>query len=447
MPLLPPETETLFGLPVPPRLCGVVRGEFTNFELSQPGEGYDVAYESPLGKLNLYIYGDGASNLPTDLREPVHVERFKSELSSLLAFANRPGSSAAIRDTFDLAVAPTAGLDFRGATLKGKDVVGNYDSFVLLGSKSGKFIKLRGTGRLGPELFDRWFAEIASEYTQHLWPERVEERRRDDAGAIDDDPAGSFETLLEAAATGDPSAQLLVAESYFEGRGISSDAAVGVLWTRRAADQGLAAAEFNLGLAFANGEGVVSNLVEANRWYRLAAKQGHADAQYQLGLACWNGRGCEKDPAEAFDCFRQAAAQGHAAAQTNVGYCYSMGAGVEQDSEQAMQWYLSAAARGNADAQQNLGDSYLSGRHVMPDPVKSTAWYRLAAEQGHARAQNNLGVSYATGRGVTHDLVQAYLWFHLASAAGLKDAVPNRDTAATMLTPEQLDSVRGLLMM
>ena len=68
MSLLSPEIETIFELPVPRELCGMDRGEFTDFESRQPGLGYSVAYSSNDGQLTVYIYDGGDPNVSSDLR-------------------------------------------------------------------------------------------------------------------------------------------------------------------------------------------------------------------------------------------------------------------------------------------------------------------------------------------------------------------------------------------
>src|SRR5258706_7639566 len=44
-------------------------------------------------------------------------------------------------------------------------------------------------------------------------------------------------------------------------------------------------AQYRLGLLFARGKGVLGNLGDGIVWYRRAAEQGHAEAQFELSLA------------------------------------------------------------------------------------------------------------------------------------------------------------------
>ena len=65
-------------------------------------------------------------------------------------------------------------------------------------------------------------------------------------------------------------------------------------------------------------------------------------------------------------------------------------------------------------------------------------WFQLAADQGNAHAQFNLGVIYASGRSVPQDYVLGHMWFNLAAAQGDAEAAKNCDTAARMMTANQI---------
>lgn len=102
------------------------------------------------------------------------------------------------------------------------------------------------------------------------------------------------------------------------------------------------------------------------------------------------------------------------------------------------------ATQGNAIAQFNLGVLHDVGRGVAQDYAQAVQWYRLAAAQGHAGAQFNLGGMYFEGLGVAQDYVRAYQWFTLAGVAGYAGAVKNRNSIATLMTPEQISQAQGL---
>lgn len=138
------------------------------------------------------------------------------------------------------------------------------------------------------------------------------------------------------------------------------------------------------------------------------------------------------------------AEQGDAKYRYIVGTMYSEGQGVAQDDVEAVKWYRLAAEQGYAIAQNSLGLQYANGQGVSQDFAEALRWYHLAAEQGYEKAQSNLGVMYARGRGVPEDLVVAYVWFDLAARQGNEQANENRDTASSIMTPEQIDKAKRL---
>ena len=70
------------------------------------------------------------------------------------------------------------------------------------------------------------------------------------------------------------------------------NAAEGVRWYRKAAEQGHAHAQNNLGLMYYKGLGVAQDDAEAGRWFRKAAEQGHAEAQFYLAFMILSQRPC-----------------------------------------------------------------------------------------------------------------------------------------------------------
>ncbi|MDC0189745.1 sel1 repeat family protein [Rhodospirillales bacterium] len=144
--------------------------------------------------------------------------------------------------------------------------------------------------------------------------------------------------LGEAAESGDPGAQYMLGESYFDGDADEEDDAEAVSWFKKAADQNHAEAQWRLGFCYLFGFGVEDDEAEAVSWYRKAADQDHADAQFQLGHCYYYGSGVEEDDDEAVSWFRKAADQDHSEAQCSMGFCYFNGHGVEEDEAEAVSW-------------------------------------------------------------------------------------------------------------
>ena len=70
--------------------------------------------------------------------------------------------------------------------------------------------------------------------------------------------------------------------------------------------------------------------------------------------------------------------------------------------------------------------------------------FRLAAEQGGASAQTLLGSMYSIGAGVPQNRQLAYMWSSLAFAQGFEIAMATRDTAASLMTREDLARAQQL---
>ncbi len=161
---------------------------------------------------------------------------------------------------------------------------------------------------------------------------------------------------------------------------------------------------------------------------------------FEDGLSAFN----RKDYATAFTKFRSAAQQGNARAQTIVGMMYNEGQGIAQDYTEAVGWYRLAALQGDATAQLSLALKYDKGEGVAQDYKEAVRWYRLAAKQGLAQAQYNLGVSYAKGQGVLQDYTRAHMWLNIAAVNGDKNSVKGRDTAASQMTPQQVEQAQRM---
>jgi TPR repeat protein len=230
-------------------------------------------------------------------------------------------------------------------------------------------------------------------------------------GQTTDAERKQFEVIKAKADKGDSEAQLSLASSYANGKGVAQDPAKAVKWLRKAAEQGSARAQCLLALNYANGTGVKPDKVEAARWLRRAADQDLAEAQFNLGM------------------------------------CYANGDGVPRNAVEAADWYRKAAEQGLPDAECELGNCYLEGNGVPKNIPEGIKWTRRAATQGFAQAQNSLGLCYTKGTGVPKDYVQAYMWFNLATAKGdqrADDARINLASAERYLTPDKVAEAQRL---
>jgi uncharacterized protein len=115
------------------------------------------------------------------------------------------------------------------------------------------------------------------------------------AAAHQGDYATALRLLSPLAGKGDARAEFDLGFMHAQGWGMPRNPAEGLIWYRKAADQGLPVAQHFLGLAYANGEGVQRDDREAARWFSRSAAQGFSQAQYMLGLANLEGRGVPAD--------------------------------------------------------------------------------------------------------------------------------------------------------
>jgi TPR repeat protein len=83
-----------------------------------------------------------------------------------------------------------------------------------------------------------------------------------------------FEELVRKAEQGDAKAQYGLGLMYYNGEGVSQDAAKALYWWMKAAEQGHAEAQFNVGVVYLKGEGTPRNTDEALKWTVKAAEQG-----------------------------------------------------------------------------------------------------------------------------------------------------------------------------
>ena len=237
------------------------------------------------------------------------------------------------------------------------------------------------------------------------------------------DYAKALQLLRPAAEKGAAKAQATLSAAYFNGFGVTTDAAAGVKWARLAADQGDPGGQNSTGYSYLFGRGGISkDYAQALKWFNLSAKQGYANAQSNIAYMYLNGLGVTKDYAESLRWFRLATAQDHAASQYYVGTMYFNGFGVTKDSAEALKWYRLAAAQGFSSAQSELAYMYRSGTAVTKDYDEALRLARLSAAQGHRGGQFHVGYMYLSGFGVTKDYGEALKWFRLAAAQGQVDA-------------------------
>ena len=260
----------------------------------------------------------------------------------------------------------------------------------------------------------------------------------------------------------DATSQYQMGYALYHGDRVRVDAAAGVEWLRKAAEQGHAEAQDLLGLAYFCGHGVPMDKAAAAGWQRKAAEQGNASAQFQLALAYFEGDGVPVDKVAGVVWLRQAAEQGHTHAQRRLGQAYHEGTVAPVDETAALEWWRKAemslrdareqdedareqdeddgllveeAEHGDEVAQYRMGLVLYYGDGAPVDKAAALGWWRKAAEQGHKEAQCFLdhytepiqtatedaeahfyrGLAYRDGSGVERDDALALKWLRKAA--------------------------------
>lgn len=126
-----------------------------------------------------------------------------------------------------------------------------------------------------------------------------------------------FESVLEAAQSGETKSQYQLAKMYFRGEGVAQDYDAAAKWFRNAAERGHAGAQFYLGLLYEEGIGILQDYREAMEWYRRAAEQGESSAQNNLGVMFSNGIATIQDYVTAHMWFNLGAAAGSELSRKN----------------------------------------------------------------------------------------------------------------------------------
>ena len=106
--------------------------------------------------------------------------------------------------------------------------------------------------------------------------------------------------LQQAAAKGNPKAEVQLGEMLLRGDGIVKDERRGIVLIEKAARAGNSAAAFRVGMLLMNGQsGVANDPVRAHAYFRAAAAGGEKEAFFNIGAAYGSARGVKRDYGEA----------------------------------------------------------------------------------------------------------------------------------------------------
>jgi localization factor PodJL len=163
-------------------------------------------------------------------------------------------------------------------------------------------------------------------------------------------PEVGSSALRTAAATGNPTAQFVIATRYLDGDQIAQDFTKAAYWYQQAATRGLAPAQYRLATLFERGRGVPQDVATAEVWYERAAAAGNVKSMHNAAVIAASNQLGTPDYDKAFHWFGEAANRGLKDSQFNLAVLYERGLGTKVDLAEADFWYTLAARQGDSDA-------------------------------------------------------------------------------------------------
>ncbi|MFM7604513.1 MAG: tetratricopeptide repeat protein, partial [Prosthecobacter sp.] len=140
-----------------------------------------------------------------------------------------------------------------------------------------------------------------------------------------------------------------------------------------------AKAQLELAISLRDGKGIAKDDTQAMQWAHKAADAGLPDALDFVGFAYLRGAVVKRNPSIAIGYFK-AAANESAAAAFNLGQCYFGAQGTEQDCAKALEWWKKAAEKGHGRAAAVAAMAYHAGEGVPADPLLARKLAERAAE-------------------------------------------------------------------
>jgi localization factor PodJL len=189
-------------------------------------------------------------------------------------------------------------------------------------------------------------------------------------------PETGTQALRSAAVNGDAAAQFIIASRYFDGQGVTRDAAKAAFWYGQAAESGLAPAQYRLGTLYERGSGVAQDAGLALSWYERAARQGNVRSMHNAAVISINGQAGPADHRRAVALFAAAAERGLRDSQFNLAILHERGLGTREDKAEAVFWYRLAATQGDSHAAERAAALSASlGPDVLPGlEARLSAW-------------------------------------------------------------------------
>jgi len=223
--------------------------------------------------------------------------------------------------------------------------------------------------------------------------------------------------LLKEANSGNVTAQVQLADKFFNLAKSQIDLTEAINWYTKAANKGSAYAAYMLSIVYQNGFGVKKSANKSIEWYNKAeSRPDSVVSKVLIAKRYLDPNSSMFDEKKALWWMEVAASKHNLDAQNYLGDMYSLGIGTEVKPLDALKWYGMAASRGSAYAQYSLGIMYYNGTGVPKDYKKAFKWVEYAAKQGLVEAEYLISEMYYQGLGVKKDNIVAYAWLKLAKA-------------------------------
>ncbi len=254
----------------------------------------------------------------------------------------------------------------------------------------------------------------------------------------------SFSELTKA--SGNPYAQLLLGDCYYEGEVVGQDYEKAIFWYKKAAENGIVEAQYKLGSFYEEGEIVAKDYLQAARWYQKVVENSDDMDEDETALYARSVLpflyAMAKDYDQALYWYKtindidediNAADMLYKLYEERI---YGEESDEDEESTAALMledatndenFFLlqSAADLGNAEASYSLASKYKDGEGVPKDINKAIEYYTIAGENGSSFALRDLAELYAHGEGVEKNLEIAFYWYKKTLETGQDWATPN----------------------
>jgi localization factor PodJL len=158
------------------------------------------------------------------------------------------------------------------------------------------------------------------------------------------------EAIRMAAASGDATAQFVIATRYLDGKDAPQDYTKAAQWYQKSASAGLPPAQYRLATLFERGKGVPQDIATAAVWYERAAERGNVKAMHNTAVIFAGNQAGKPDYEKAHKWFTAAANHGLKDSQFNLAVLMERGLGTKANSGDALFWYTLAGIQNDADA-------------------------------------------------------------------------------------------------